>query len=94
MGGLQRSAVLLGALRAVRDGVVVCHGPGARAPGWAWRDGGDTPLPTQEALSELHHARLIDVNRSGRWHVDGDPVVLTRSGTDRLSWWTARQVAS
>lgn len=94
MPGLQYTKPLLDMLRAVRDEAVVCHGPGAHVPGWGWASGGDVPLVAQDTLSVLHHARLIDVNRSSRWHVDGDPVVLTRAGVDRLSRWQARQVAS
>lgn len=90
MAGLQMTPGRLVALRAVRDGAVVCHSAGAHVPGWGWSVGGDVTVTVQESLSELHHARLIDVDRSGRWHVDGDPVALTRAGVDRLAWWASR----
>lgn len=81
----------LAALQAVSDGCVVCHPAWSHhVPGWGWSTGGDVSLPWQTALSDLHHARLVDVDRSGRDHVNGDPVVVTAPGRQRLVEWAAR----
>lgn len=77
-------------LEAVRDALVVCHPAGSHhCPGWGWASGGDVTLPVQGVLSALLSAGLISVDCSGMWHVDGDPVRVTRAGSDRLAAWTA-----
>lgn len=85
---LKPTNALLMALQAAADGQFVCYPSWSpHVPGWGWECGGDVALHVQGSLSQLHHARLVDVNRSGRFHVDGDPVVLTVSGVERLAAW-------
>lgn len=77
------------ALRAIHDGAVVCHPAGSHhVPGWGWVEGGDMSLSVQAVVNDLHTLRLLAVDRSGRFHVDGDPVRLTGAGRivlDRLA---------
>jgi hypothetical protein len=69
------------ALQAVATGGVVCHPAGSHhVPGWGWAEGGDVTLTVQAALSDLHALKLLRVDTSGRFHVDGDPVVLSEAG--------------
>lgn len=85
---LRPTNVLWDALQAVRDRQIVCHPPWSHhVPGWGWAGGGDITLPFQDALSDLHAAKLIEVDRSGRDHVDGDLVVVTAAGRDRVGAW-------
>lgn len=69
------------ALHAIHDGAVVCHPVGSHhVPGWGWVEGGDMSLSVQAVVNDLHTYRLLAVDTSGRFHVDGDPVVLTGAG--------------
>lgn len=88
---LKPTNVLLVALRAVADEQVVCHPAWSHhVPGWGWAMGGDVALNLQHALSDLLHARLVEVVAASRFRVDGDPVVLTAPGRVRLAEWNAR----
>lgn len=69
------------ALRAIHDGAIVCHPVGSHhVPGWGWVEGGDMSLSVQAVVNDLHTLRLLAVDTSGRFHVDGDPVCLTGAG--------------
>lgn len=69
------------ALRAIQDGAVVCHPAWSHhTPGWGWAEGGDVSLNLQVVLTDLQSLRLLAVDTGGRWHVDGDPAVLTEAG--------------
>jgi hypothetical protein len=69
------------ALHAIHDGAVVCHPVGSHhVPGWGWVEGGDMSLSVQSVVNDLHSHRLLSVDTSGRFHVDGDPVMLTGAG--------------
>jgi hypothetical protein len=69
------------ALHAIHDGAVVCHPVGSHhVPGWGWVEGGDMSLSVQAVVNDLHTHRLLVVDTSGRFHVDGDPVGLTEAG--------------
>lgn len=69
------------ALHAIHDGAVVCHPVGSHhVPGWGWVEGGDMSLSVQAVVNDLHTYRLLVVDTSGRFHVDGDPVGLTEAG--------------